>query len=334
MHTLRNANGLMLRAIDQGASIVEFHAPDRDGMLADITLGYDDPDGYAANGFYFGTIAGRCANRIALGRFELDGVSHALATNNGPNHLHGGERGFDAHAWRGTTADDPRGASVRFTRTSPDGEEGYPGTLDASVTYTLTDGDELIVEMAATSDAPTLCNLAQHAYWNLAGHDSGTIEGHVVTLEADRYTPTDATQIPTGELAPVEGTPFDFRAPKPIGRDMHSVGDDQTGYDHNFVVRGEAGVLRAVARVHDPVSGRVVRLRSDQAGVQFYTGNFLDGSAVGKGGVRYGRHTGFCLETQCFPDAIHRPAWVQPVLRPGETYRHTMVFTFTTERGE
>jgi len=334
MYTLRNSAGVTLRATDLGATIVELHAPDRDGELADITLGFDNAEQYRTESPYFGAIAGRCANRIAQGRFTLDGREHQLATNNGPNHLHGGEVGFDKRVWDAELVDDPRGQSVRFSRTSPAGEEGYPGTLEASVTSTLTDDNELICEMEATTDAPTLCNLAQHAYWNLAGHGSGTIEGHELTIHAERYTPVDATLIPTGELAPVAGTPFDFRQPKPIGRDLMEVGDDPKGYDHNFVIEGDPGAMRPVAWLHEPGSGRVMLLSADQPGLQFYAGNFLDGSVVGKDGVRYQQYGGLCLETQRFPDAINNPGWVSPVLRPGETYRHRMVFRFTTDRDE
>lgn len=338
MHTLSNANGLILKAIERGASLTEFHAPDRDGMLSDILLGLASPEDYRDNPFYFGSVVGRCANRIAGGAFSLDGAAYTLATNNGPNHLHGGAHGFSDRDWDVSRPADPRGAALRFERTSPDGEEGYPGTLHARVSYVLTDADELIVEMEATADAPTLCNLVQHAYWNLSGHPAGgpvsSIRDHEVTLFADRYTPTDATGIPTGASTPVAGTPFDFSAPKPLGRDLERVGDDPAGYDTNYVIGGEPGVVRPVARVREPGSGRVMTLASDQAGVQLYTGNFLDGRSRGKGGDGYARHAGFCLETQSFPDAINRPSWRQPVLRPGETYRHTMVFAFSTDRGD
>jgi aldose 1-epimerase len=333
MHTLRNENGMRLTAIGRGATITELWVPDRDGVAGDIVLGFADEDGYRSNPYYFGAVVGRCANRIAGGAFSLDGVDYALATNNPPNHLHGGERGFDAHDWEATLVDDPRGESVRFTRESPAGEEGYPGALRASVAYTVTDADELVCEMEATCDAPTLCNLAQHAYWNLAGHDAGSIGSHELTLFAERYTPVDETMIPTGELASVAGTPLDFRKPRSMGAELARVGDDPTGYDHNFAVDGDPTALRPVARVFEPTTGRVMSLCADQPGVQFYTGNFLDGRADGKAGARYPRHAGFCLETQRFPDAIHRPGWVQPVLRPGEVYRHTMVFAFSTDRG-
>ena len=332
MHTLTNTNGLILRAIERGATLTEFHAPDRDGELADVLLGLASPADYEQNPFYLGAVVGRSANRIAKGRFTLDGETYTLATNNPPNHLHGGPTGFSTRVWNVVPASDPRGNALAFEYRSDPGEEGYPGALTARTTYILTDANELIVEMTATTDAPTLCNLAQHAYWNLAGHDSGTILNHELTLAASRYTPVDDTSIPTGELAPVAGTPFDFREPKPIGRDFGGIGNDPAGYDHNLVVDGDPLALRLVATVREPNSGRVMTLASNQPGMQLYTGNFLDGSAPAKDGANYARHTGFCLETQHHPDAINNPAWPQPVLRPGETYRHRMVFAFSTDR--
>lgn len=338
MHTLTNANGLVLRAIERGAALTQLHAPDRDGNLADVLLGLASASDYAHNPFYLGAVVGRCANRIARGRFSLDGEPYSLAINNPPNHLHGGPTGFSTRDWTREPTEDPRGSALRFTLSSPAGDEGYPGRLDAAVDYVLTDADELIVEMTAISDAPTLCNLAQHAYWNLAGHKTdhgaGTILDHELTLAASRYTPLDATNVPTGEFAPVEGTPFDFRARKPIGRDFGGIGNDPAGYDHNLVVDGDPLALRPVATVREPKSGRVMTLASNQPGVQLYTGNFLDGTARGKAGATYPIHSGFCLETQHHPDAINNPAWPQPVLRPGETYRHTMVLAFSTDRDE
>ncbi len=334
LFTLRNANGMILKVTDLGATIVELHAPDRDGKLEDITLGFDNPNQYLTDSPYFGCIAGRCSNRIAKGKFTLDGKTYTLATNNGPNHLHGGDKGFDKLIWQAMPVTDSRGASIRFSLTSPDGDEGYPGTLTATVTYTLTNDNRLICEMTATTDAPTLCNLVQHAYWNLAGHDSGPNHDHVLTLYADHYTPVDSALIPTGEIAPVDNTPFDFRTAKPIGRDIMKVGDDPKGYDHNFVVKGDPHTLRPVARVYEPTSGRIMLLSADQPGVQFYAGNFLDGSFTGKGGAVYKQHGSFCLETQTFPDGINQANWDAPILRPGETYRQTMITTFTTDKQE
>ncbi len=319
--TLSNGRGLVLRAINFGAIVTELHVPDRAGRPADVALGMKDVDAYLAGHPYFGCIAGRCANRIAEGRFAIDGRSHQLARNNGPHHLHGGVRGFDRRVWEVDGAD---AGSVRFSLASPDGEEGYPGNVKAQVVYALTAQDEFRVEMTATTDAPTLLNLAQHTYWNLAGHASGSILDHVLTLDADRYTPVDATLITTGALAEVAGTPFDFRRPKRIGEDLGRV---PGGYDHNYVVRGGDGLRRA-ARLEDPASGRCMELFATEPGIQFYTGNFLDGTARGKTGAVYGRHAGLCLETQKFPDAANKPGWPSPLLRPGETYRHVMVHRF------
>lgn len=330
LYTLTNSNGLVMKVTDYGAIITELHVPDRDGNLADIVLGFDDLDGYLAGHPYFGAVAGRCANRIANGKFELDGKSYELATNDGPNHLHGGIKGFDKYIWSAETIDTDEGPGIRLTRTSPDGEEGYPGEVEATVTYVLTNQDELKITMEATTDAPTVVNLAQHTYWNLGGHDSGEIVDQVAQLHASRYTPVDETLIPTGEQAEVAGTPFDFTTPKPIGRDLKAAGGTPIGYDHNFVVDGDPVTLRPVAVVHDPKSGRQLELLADKPGVQFYTGNFLDGTNVGKGGAVYRQYNGFCLETQNFPDSIHQPEWPSVVLRPGEGYRHRMVVKFGT----
>jgi len=336
LYELENTHGLRAVLTDYGATLVQLHVPDRHGRQADIVLGFDSVADYVDRSPYFGCTAGRCANRIAGGRFTLDGVPASLATNNGPNHLHGGERGFDKQIWAATSAITPLGPSVTFTLVSPDGDEGYPGRLEVSVTYTLTHEDELLVDMEATSDAPTVVNLAHHTYWNLAGHDAGTVRGQALQLSAQRYTPVDATLIPTGELALVAGTPFDFRTRKAIGADLDELppaGDDPGGYDVNFVVDGAAGTMRPVARVEDPSSGRVLEIRSDQAGVQFYSGNWLDGIA-GKDGARYDRQDGFCLETQAFPDAVNHQGeagWPSVILRPGETYRHRMVHAFNAD---
>lgn len=315
---LSNGRGLVLRAINYGTIVTELHVPDRQGRTADVVLGMKDVDAYLAGHPYFGCTAGRCANRIADGRFSIDDRPHQVTRNNGPHHLHGGARGFDRRVWEVDGAD---ASSVRFSLTSPDGEEGYPGTVKAQVVYALTPENEFRVEMTATTDAPTLVNLAHHTYWNLAGQ--GRILDHVLTLDADRYTPVDATLITTGEMAEVANTPFDFRRPKRIGDDLGCVAG---GYDHNFVVRGSG--LRRAARLEDPSSGRGMELFTTEPGIQLYTGNFLDGTAKGKDGAGYGKHAGLCLETQKFPDAVNKPGWPSPVLRPGETYRHLMVHRF------
>lgn len=331
--TIRNASGIELSAMELGATITALRVPDRAGEFADVVLGLDDPGAYLDRSPYFGCVAGRYANRIEDGQFELDGVVHRLTINNGNHHLHGGTRGFDKLSWAGSLVASAEGPAVRFELVSPDGDQGYPGELRVSVTYTLTDDNELITDFEASADAPTICNLAQHAYWNLGGHDSGTIEDHVLTIYSDRYTPVDSELIPTGELAPVDSTPFDFREGKPIGRDLRRAGGDPVGYDHNWVIRGDPRAMRRVLTLADPESGRVMEISSDQPGLQFYSGNFLDGTLVGKGGAAYPQYGGMCLETQTFPNSINEPAWPQPVLRPGETYRHRMVTRFTTDEG-
>jgi aldose 1-epimerase len=341
LYTLTNDTGAFVRITNYGAIITELHVPDFSGRLGDVVLGFDTVEEYVDHNPYFGAIAGRVANRIAGGRFEIDGEQYQLATNNGPNHLHGGLRGFDKVIWNAEPRRTSEGPALRLTYHSPDGEEGYPGAVDVTVDYIWTHANELKVVMQATSDAPTPVNLVHHSYWNLDGHDSGAILDHELTIEADRYTPTDSTFIPTGELAPVAGTPYDFRQPRPIGRDIGRLppagADNPGGYDINFVVRdapgGEPAALRRVARVYGPASGRIMEIHADQPGVQFYSGNFL-GGVDGKGGASYARYAGFCLETQAFPDAINHQGehgWPNVVLRPGESYRHTMVHTFAAE---
>lgn len=305
LFTLSNGR-LTLKAMSYGCVVTELRLAD--GM--DVALGLRDLAAYVAGSPYFGCVAGRCANRIANGRFTLDGRPYQLTLNNGPHQLHGGVRGFDRRVWEG----EADGTRVRFTRVSPDGEEGYPGAVRASVEYAL-EGDDFRVEMTATTDAPTLVNLVHHTYWNLAG--GGTILDHRLTIDAEAYTPVDATLIPTGELAAVDGTPFDFRRPKRIGDDLAKV---PGGYDHNFAFRGLARLEAA---------GRVMELRSSEPGLQLYTGNFLDGTSKGKGGAAYPKHAGLCLETQKFPDAVNHPGWISPALRPGEAYRHVMVHRFS-----
>lgn len=336
LFTLISGRGMTAKITNYGAILTELHVPDRDGKTADVVLGFDNLDAYAAGHPFFGATAGRVANRTAHGKFTLDGKEYTLATNNGPHHLHGGKKGFDKHVWDAEPGESATKSkpSLKLTRLSPDGEEGYPGALTATVVYTLTDRNELKIEMTAVTDAPTLVNLANHTYWNLAGHDSGSILDHDLTLHADRYTPPDEKLIPTGTIEPVAGTPFDFTKPKRIGQDIAMTGLDPLGYDHNFVVNGEMGELRLVARVCDPTSGRVMELLSTEPGVQFYTGNMLTGSIKnGKGGATYDKHSGLCLETQHYPDSIHQPDWPSVVLRPGETYRHVMLCRFTAVAG-
>jgi aldose 1-epimerase len=324
-----------VRAITYGAIIVSIKIPDRNGRLGDVVVGHDNLEGYLTRSRFFGAVVGRYGNRIANGRFVLDGKTYQLAQNNGPNHLHGGTRGFDKVVWNGEIVKEARGASVRFTRTSPDGEENYPGNLAARITYILTGKNELIIEYQATTDKPTHVNLTQHSYFNLAGDGSGDVLQHRLTLNANRYTPVDATQIPTGEIAPVEGTPFDFRKEMPIGARIdgdHPQLKIGSGYDHNFVLTRNGNDLEQFARVVDPTSGRTLTVATTEPGVQFYSGNKLDGSITGKSGHIYRTRTGFCLETQHFPDSPNKPAFPSTILRPGQEYRSTTVFSFGVEK--
>jgi aldose 1-epimerase len=331
--TLRNTKGMEVRAITYGATVVTLETPDRSGRFADVGLGFDSLQGYLTPHPYFGVIVGRYANRIGGARFSLDGVAYTLAKNNGPNHLHGGDKGFDKHVW---TAQPVAGRNaVAFTRTSVNGEEGYPGNLNVRVTYELTDANELIVDYHATSDTATPVNLSQHTYFNLAGEGSGDILGHRLTINADRFTPVDDTLIPTGELAPVQGTPFDFRQPTPIGariNDPHLQLKYGQGYDHNWVLNRSGDGLQLAARVVEPASGRTLEVTTTEPGMQFYAGNFLDGTIKGKGGHVYGRRTGFCLETQHFPDSPNKSTFPSTILRPGQTYESKTVFTFGIAR--
>lgn len=337
LYTVSHPSGLEVSITNFGATVTELWAPDRRGDRADIVLGYDDLAGYATGHYYFGCMVGRCANRIAAGRFEVDGRRCTLATNNGPNHLHGGVQGFNKVVWDAEPLATPEGEGVRLSYRSPDGEEGYPGTVRVRVEYLLTPSNELRVLIEGETDAPTVLNVAHHGYWNLGGHDSGDVLSHELTLHADRYTHVDATFIPTGDLPPVEGTPFDFRAPTAIGERIESlerVGPmDPGGYDLNYPVHGRAGVVRPAALLRDPRSGRVMEIHTDQPGIQFYSGNYLDGPP-GKRGARYQRRAGLCLETQHYPDAVNRrgqPGWPDPVLRPGQRYRHVMIHSFRAE---
>jgi aldose 1-epimerase len=329
--TLRNANGVEVRATTYGAIIMSLRVPDRQGKLDDIVLGFDDAAAYARqNPSYFGAVVGRYGNRIANGRFTLDGSTFTLATNNGPNHLHGGLKGFDKVNWRGEMLKN----GVAFSYTSRDGEEGYPGTLSARVAYTLTDRNELAIEYEATTDKPTVVNLTQHSYFNLAGQGSRDVLGHVLQLDASRYTPVDATLIPTGEIAPVAGTPFDFQQPTPIG-DRIDADHPQIkfggGYDHNLVLNRTGEGLQRAARVVEPTTGRVLEVATTEPGVQFYAGNFLDGTLTGKQGRVYQKRFGFCLETQHYPDSPNKPDFPTTTLRPGQTYRSRTVWTFSTQ---
>jgi len=327
--TLVNERGFLLRAIELGTIVTELHVPDASGALADVVLGRASLADYVARNPHFGAIAGRCANRIAFGRMTIDGEVYQLPQNAPPHHLHGGARGFDKMVWSSGSAWNARGPEVRFERTSPDGEEGYPGTVSATVRYCLTDDGTFEVEMTAVSDKPTVVNLAHHTYWNLGGHGSGDILDHELWLQASEYTPVDATLIPTGEIAPVAGTAFDFRTAKPIGRDV-----GPAGWDHNFVLDGAPGRIRPVATLRDPQSGRTMDLDTDQPGLQLYSGQGLAG-LPGKDGAVYEQCAGVCLETQLFPDAVNhagQPGWPDAVLRPAVVYRHRIIHRFTTAK--
>jgi len=331
LYTLRNASGAEAKITNYGGIVVSLKMPDRTGKFADVTLGYDTLEQYIKSSPYFGCIVGRVANRIAKGRFELNGKRYKLAVNNAPNTLHGGLKGFDKAVWTATPSVTPSGPSLRLEYVSADGEEGYPGTLTVTAEYTLTNKNELVLDLSATTDKTTVVNLTHHAYFNLAGAGKGSILDHKAIINAKQFTPADKTSIPTGELAPVAGTPFDFTRLTAIGARI-----DQTdrqlqfgnGYDHNFVIDKPKGQLGAMADVYEPTSGRILTVLSTAPGVQFYTGNFLDDSFIGKGGKVYARRHGFCLEPQHFPDAPNKPRFPSIVLKPGETYRHTIVFRF------
>jgi aldose 1-epimerase len=334
--TLKNSHGIELHAISYGGIITSLRVPDRAGKAGDVVLGFDKPASYWADPPppFFGAIIGRYGNRIAKGKFTLGGKTYTLATNNGPNSLHGGNRGFDKTLWAVTTKDGAEGSSAIFTRTSPDGEEGYPGNLQVRVTYTLTEKNELVVDYHATTDKATPVNLTQHTYFNLAGEGSGDILGHQLTIDADRYTPVDDTLIPTGELAPVQGTPFDFRQPTAIGARIDQDNaqlKNGKGYDHNWVLNRKAAGLQHAARLADPKSGRTMDISTTEPGLQFYSGNFLDGTIKGKHGHVYAHRTGLCLETQHFPDSPNQPKFPSTILQPGKAYDSRTIFTFSAK---
>jgi aldose 1-epimerase len=333
LYTVRNANGMEAAITSYGAIVTSLRVPDRDGKFGDVVLGFDSLSAYVAHNPYFGCVVGRYGNRIARGRFTLDGLTFTLACNNGPNHLHGGPGGFDKKLWSGKPFRAKDQAGVEFTLVSPDGDEGYPGTLRATVRYTLADSNALAIAYTAVTDKPTVVNLTNHSYFDLSAGGSDDILSHELSIDADRFTPVDATLIPTGERRPVEGTPFDFRTAAAIGARIDAAEEQVRiggGYDHNFILNGEAGVLRKAAEAFDPGSGRAMALYTTEPGVQFYTGNFLDGTLAGKGGRVVPRRGGFCLETQHFPDSPNRPEFPSTALRPGETYTTVTVYRFFT----
>ena len=332
LFTLTNARGLVARVTSLGAGLVSMRVPDRNGVLADVTLGFDTLDGYLGKHPHFGVTTGRYANRIAKGRFTLDGKTYSLATNNGANHLHGGPKAFDKYVWRAEPIGEKN--AIRFTHTSPDGDEGYPGMLRVAVTYSLTDADELRFDYEATTDKPTVLNLTNHAYWNLAGAGAGTgdILGHELTIHASHYVPVDAGGIPTGGTRAVAPGPMDFTRPKLIARDFAQLTGTPGGYDHTYCIEhSHPGALTLAAEVTDPASGRTMSVSTTEPGVQFYTGNFLDGTVTGKGGRVYKKNHGFCLETQHYPDSPNQPDFPSTVLRPGQTFRSTTVQRFSVK---
>jgi aldose 1-epimerase len=331
LFTLSREGAPTVAVTSYGAYVVSILAPDRDGKTVDVVLGYRDLAGYLGDPGYLGAVVGRYANRIARGEFTLGGTRYTLARNNGPNHLHGGPEGFHKKVWTPRIVSGPDGDALALTCTSPDGEEGYPGTLTATIAYSLGADGGLKLDYSATTDAETVLNLTNHAYFNLAGEGSGDVLGHELQIEADIFTVVDETLIPTGELRPVEGTPLDFRQPTVIGERVDAAYPQLQaggGYDNNYVVRGEPGELRLAARVFEPASGRVLEVLTTQPGLQVYTGNFLDGTIVGKSGRPYERRSGFCLETQHFPDSPNRPEFPSVVLAPGERYSETTVYRF------
>ena len=335
LFALVNAGGAEVQIIEYGGIVVRIRVPDRQGRLGDVALGFDSLDAYVAGNPFFGAITGRFANRIAGARFELDGVAYGLGKNTGPHHLHGGFRGFDKVVWKGEPT--ASGDGVALTYVSPDGEEGYPGTLTTTVTYTWSDANELSIDYRAETDRATVVNLTNHSYFNLADGGASTVLGHEVTIHAERYTPADAEATPTGEIALVAGTPFDFRTPRALAERIDA---DQPqmrasrGYSVNYVLDREAPGLTLAATVFEPTSGRVMDVFTDQPGMQLYTGNYLDGSLVGTGGIAYPQYGGLCLETQHFPNSPNEPSFPSTTLRPGQTYATTTVYRFGTNSGE
>jgi aldose 1-epimerase len=335
LYTLTNPNGMEVKITNYGGIITSVVVPDRDGNTENVTLGFTTLDEYVEGHPYFGNITGRYANRIARGTFDIDDENFYLALNNGPNTLHGGEKGFDKHVWAAEEVSGEGEVGVKLSRVSPDMEEGYPGNLDVEVTYTLTDNDEIRIDYHATTDEPTHVNLTNHAYWNLAGEGSGSIDGHELTLMASNYTPVDANLIPTGEIAPVAGTPLDFTTPHPIGERVRDNFEQLLlgrGYDHNFVLdrpSPDDTTLIVAARVVEPESGRTLEISTTEPGIQFYSGNFLDATEVGAAGKMYRQGDGFALETQHYPDSPNKPEFPSTLLEPGEEFNSTTIYAFS-----
>ncbi|HJS23044.1 MAG TPA: aldose epimerase family protein [Pyrinomonadaceae bacterium] len=332
LYTLRNTKGVEAKITNLGGIVVSLKVPDRNGKFDDVVLGFNDLDSYLKGHPYFGAIIGRYGNRIAKGRFTLNGVEYKLAVNNGENHLHGGIKAFDKVVWTGRESTTKAGPSVVLTYLSKDGEEGYPGNLNVTVVYTLTNNNELKIEYSATTDKDTVTNLTHHSYFNLAGEGNGDILNHRVQINATRFVPTDAGSIPTGELRRVAGTPFDFLKLTAIGARINQ--DEEqlklgNGYDHTWIINGRPGTLRLAAQAFEPTSGRRMQVWTTEPGMQFYTGNFLDGTLTGKSGKIYQRRYGFCFETQHYPDSPNQPTFPTTTLKKGATYKSTTIYRFT-----
>ena len=332
-YTLINKSGAKVKILTLGGVIAEVHVPDRDGKFADVVCGFDDLKGYLESSPYFGCITGRVCNRIGAGKFKLGDAEFQVPTNNGKNSLHGGDVGFDKVLWKPEASLGPKGPVLKLSYTSPDGEQGYPGELKVTVTYTWTEANELVMDYAATTSKPTVVNLTNHAYFNLAGHASGTILDHELKLLADKYTPTDDTLLPTGKIEPVKGTPFDFTAATAIGKRIKDIKSDPVGYDLNYVHGDKRGTeVKSVAVVTEPKSGRTLEVLTVEPGLQFYSGNFLDGKAKGKGGAVYHQYQAFCLETQHFPNSPNVKAFPSVELKPGAEYKTTTTYKFGVKK--
>lgn len=338
LYTLTNPNGLVAKITNYGAILTELHLPDNRGELNDVVLGFDNLEDYLSNNnFYFGAVVGRVANRIKDARFTLEGQEYNLTANASPHHIHGGDQGFDKVVWQAEPIKTNQGQALKLTYLSPDREEGYPGNLKVTAIYTLTNNNELKLEMTATTDKLTPVNLVKHSYWNLAGHDQGNILGQYLTLNADRYTPSNKQLIPTGEIESVEDTPYDFTQPQLIREGINQLRNTLKqkypgGYDLNYVLNGESNKIKLAANLYEPKSGRVMELYTNQPGVQFFSGNIGELETLGKGDVVYQNHQGLCLETQHFPDSVNQPNFPSTILRPGETYRHVMIHKFDTKQ--
>lgn len=333
LYTLTNANGAQMKVTNYGARVTSLIIPNKNENMVDVVLGFDNLQAYLDNHTYFGAIVGRYGNRIKDGKFTLDGVEHTLGRNNIDNHLHGGFKGFDQRVWNAEAVKTNEGVSVRLNYLSKDGEEGYPGNLDVTVTYTLTDDNEFIFDIEATTDEPTIVNLTNHNYYNLAGAKTDAMS-HLLMIDADKFTPIHDEWIPTGELRSVEGTPMDFTQPTPVGERInedYQQLENGHGYDHNYVLNSGGGQMALAGTVYEPMTGILMKVYTDQPGVQFYSGNFLDGSLVGKNGIIYEHRYAICLETQHFPDSPNHPNFPTAVLRPGQGYKTSTVFEFTTQ---